>query len=77
MKTTQLQTLRCLSCGSPLNHIDGAKEYVCKNCGEVFDFRGFSSMELDLEEFDRLLLYTLKKRRAVKKHNRARNASLL
>jgi predicted RNA-binding Zn-ribbon protein involved in translation (DUF1610 family) len=69
MKTTQLQTLRCLSCGSSLNHIDGAEEYVCKKCGEIFDLRGFSSMDLDLEEFDRLLLYTLKKKRTERKHS--------
>jgi hypothetical protein len=43
--------------------------YVCKKCGEVFNLRGLSQMELNLEEFDRLLQYTLKKSAAVKTRN--------
>jgi predicted RNA-binding Zn-ribbon protein involved in translation (DUF1610 family) len=69
MKTTQLQTLQCSSCGSTLNRIDDADSFKCKKCGEVYDLRGFSSMELDLEAFDRLLLYALKKRQVSKKHS--------
>ncbi|MGD0804244.1 MAG: hypothetical protein ABSA11_09245 [Candidatus Bathyarchaeia archaeon] len=63
MKTAQVETLQCLSCGSPLRRIEGSDSYRCKKCGEVFDLRGFSNMELDLDEFDRLLLYTLRKGR--------------
>jgi LSD1 subclass zinc finger protein len=63
LKTARLQTLQCFSCGRALNPPKGAEKIVCKNCGEEFDLRGFSSMELELEDFDRLLLYTLRKKR--------------
>ena len=65
--TASLQTLRCLACGGTLRRIDG-ENYICEECGEKFDLKGLSNMELDLEEFDRLLIYTLKKKPAFKKH---------
>jgi predicted RNA-binding Zn-ribbon protein involved in translation (DUF1610 family) len=66
MKTAKLQTLTCLSCGSDLNCVDGDERYECKNCGEVYDLKSISSMELDLDAFDMLLLYTLKKNKIKK-----------
>jgi len=65
--TASLQTLRCLACGGTLSCLNG-ENYVCDECGEVFNLKGLSNMELDLEEFDRLLLYSLKKRPEFKKH---------
>jgi LSD1 subclass zinc finger protein len=59
--------MKCFSCGSPLSLPEGAQNVVCENCGEAFDIRGFSSMELEQEEFDRLFLYTLKKKRIITK----------
>jgi len=67
MKSSKLQTLQCLSCGSKLHSIDGKDSFKCKRCGEVYDLGGISSMELDLEAFDRLLLYALKKKQVNKK----------
>ena len=64
----QLHKFRCTACEGTLNCIDDEK-YVCEECGEVFDLKGLSNMELDLEEFDKLLLYTLKERQIVKNHN--------
>jgi hypothetical protein len=62
-----LLTLRGLACGGTLSRLDG-ENYVCEECGEVFNLKGLYNMELDLEEFDRLLLYSLKKRPVFKKH---------
>jgi LSD1 subclass zinc finger protein len=73
MKSAQLQTLQCLSCGRPLNPPEGAEEIVCEHCGEVFDLRGFTSMELELEEFDKILLYALKRKRFNSKSNRVKD----
>jgi ribosomal protein L37AE/L43A len=64
----QFQKFRCTACEGTLNRIDNEK-YVCEECGEVFDLKGLSNMELSLEEFDKLLLYTLKKRQIVKNRN--------
>jgi LSD1 subclass zinc finger protein len=74
MKTIKLQAMKCFSCGTPLNPPEGAQNVVCENCGEIFDIRGFSSMELEQEEFDRLFLYTLKKKRIIT--NKAANGKL-
>jgi hypothetical protein len=43
-----------------LNRIDDNDHYECLQCGETYDLKGINSMELDLESFDKLLLYTLK-----------------
>jgi tRNA(Ile2) C34 agmatinyltransferase TiaS len=66
--TTELQKLQCPACEGTLDLKD-EEYYVCKKCGEVFNLRGLSQMELNLEEFDRLLQYTLKKSAAVKTRN--------
>jgi hypothetical protein len=63
MKTALLNKLQCLNCGAPLEHLSGTEQIVCDNCGEVFDLRTVSSMELELDDFNKLLLCTLKKRR--------------
>ncbi len=60
MKTQGLQRLKCLSCGGELHRLGDDDRYGCVECGEVFDLRGVSKMELNFDEFDRLLLYALK-----------------
>ena len=67
LKTVKLQTLKCLLCGSELDSIKSNDRFECKKCGEIYDLRGISSMELNLEEFDRLLLFELKKKQMSKK----------
>ena len=64
----QLHKFHCTACEGTLNHIDDEK-YICEKCGEVFDLKNLSNMELDLEEFDKLLLYTLKKRQIINNCN--------
>ena len=52
---------RCFSCGSKLRRIDKKLEvFRCNGCGEEYDLRGFGDAEIDLETFDRMLLYTLR-----------------
>jgi len=58
--TTQLQSPQCPTCGGTLKR-EYDENYSCKKCGEEFNLKGLSKMELSLDEFDRLLLYTLKK----------------
>ena len=72
MKTAQLHQLQCFSCGKPLSPPEGTDKVVCEHCGEVFDLRGFTSMELELEDFDRLLLYSLRKKRFNERSSRNR-----
>ena len=69
--TTQQNTLRCLACGSVINN-NGSEILECKKCGEVFDLRVLSSMELDLDEFDKMLLVTLKGKSSNKRITRHR-----
>ena len=52
---------RCFSCGGKLRRIDKKLEvFMCARCGEEYDLRGFREAEIDLETFDRMLLYTLR-----------------
>jgi hypothetical protein len=68
MKTAQLQIHKCLSCGSTIAPIEDGEKYACKKCGELYDIAFLSKIELELEEYDRLVLLDLKRRRAEKKH---------
>jgi predicted amidophosphoribosyltransferase len=63
MKTAKLEKPRCLSCGSKLASIDGEEHFRCRRCGEEYDISGLQRMELDLDDFDKLLLFSLRKNR--------------
>jgi len=61
---TQQTIPRCFSCGSKLRRIDRKLEvFRCRGCGEEYDLNGFGDAEIDLETFDRMLLYTLRRGR--------------
>jgi DNA-directed RNA polymerase subunit RPC12/RpoP len=60
MKATGLSKMRCLACGGELRTTDRKSNYECIECGENFDLRGFMDIEVELEAFDKLLLYSLK-----------------
>lgn len=60
MKATGLSKMRCLACGGELRVIDKVDRYECLDCGESIDLRGFRDIEVELEAFDKLLLYSLK-----------------
>jgi len=60
MKATGLSKMRCLACGGELRIIDMNEHYECQECGESIDLKGFMDIEVELEAFDKLLLYSLK-----------------
>jgi DNA-directed RNA polymerase subunit RPC12/RpoP len=60
MKATSLGKMRCLACGGELRIIDKNDRYECQECGESIDLKGFMDIEVELEAFDKLLLYSLK-----------------
>ena len=64
-KSRTQQTIPCcFSCGSKLKRIDGKLEvFRCSGCGQGYDFSGFRDAEIDLETFDRMLRYTLRRTR--------------
>jgi phage FluMu protein Com len=72
MKTAQQNTLRCLSCGSLLNRVEGSESLECNKCGEVFDLEVLSGMELDLDECDRMLQNAFRNKRVSKRHRLCR-----
>ena len=65
MKNTQ--TLQCIACGGKLTKLGTGEYYKCRGCGNTFDLHDFHSIEIDLDVFDRLLLYNLKKARVSNK----------
>ena len=62
MKTQSLDATQCLICGGKLNRVKSGELYECIDCGEVFDLRDISKMEIDLDVLDRLLIYSLKRK---------------
>ena len=61
---TQQTIPHCFSCGSKLRRIDGKLEvFRCRGCGEEYDLGGFGDVEIDLETFGRMLLYTMRRAR--------------
>jgi len=64
MKTIKIQAQRCMACGGKLvNSKDHDENFTCEKCGEEYDLEILSKMELEFDEFDKLLLLDLKMRR--------------
>jgi len=54
----------CLVCGGKIEKKANKNKYRCTNCGEVYELEEFETFEIELSIFDKLLLHSIKKKRA-------------
>jgi uncharacterized protein YjhX (UPF0386 family) len=62
-----LDSNHCLICGGRIEKKNNNK-FRCTACGETYDIEEFETFELDLTVLDKILLHSLKKRRAGQKN---------
>jgi hypothetical protein len=72
MKSIMSHSHRCMVCGNELvKSMTNDDSFICEQCGEEYDLELLSKMELEFDEFEKLLLLDIKTRN--KKVNRIAN----
>jgi hypothetical protein len=59
-----LKDCYCLVCGGKIEKKANKNKYRCTNCGEIYELEEFETFEIELSMFDKLLLHSIKKKRA-------------